>query len=42
VTPAGDGAHVTYTVDVAPDAMLDLFTGIYQKSLEALKAHVES
>jgi carbon monoxide dehydrogenase subunit G len=42
VTPAGDGSHVTYTVDVAPDSMLDLFTGIYQQSLDALKTHIES
>jgi carbon monoxide dehydrogenase subunit G len=41
VTPAGDGSHVTWAVDVEPDAMLDLFTGIYQQSLDALKAHLE-
>jgi carbon monoxide dehydrogenase subunit G len=40
VTPAGDGSHVTWAVDVEPDAMLDLFTGIYQQSLDALKAHL--
>jgi carbon monoxide dehydrogenase subunit G len=41
VTPAGSGAHVTYAVDVAPDSMADLLQGMYQQSLEALKAHVE-
>ncbi|HEX4489721.1 MAG TPA: SRPBCC family protein [Acidimicrobiia bacterium] len=41
VTPKGAGSHVTWSVDVAPDEMLDLFTGIYQQSLDALKAHVE-
>ena len=42
VTPAGGGSHVTWAVDVEPDALLGLFTGIYQQSLEALKAHIES
>jgi carbon monoxide dehydrogenase subunit G len=42
VTPVGDGAHVTWAVDVEPATMLDLFTGIYQQSLDALKAHVEA
>jgi carbon monoxide dehydrogenase subunit G len=41
VTPAGSGSHVTWAVEVAPDSMLELFQGIYQQSLEALKAHVE-
>jgi carbon monoxide dehydrogenase subunit G len=42
VTPDGAGCHVTWAVDVEPDTMLDLFTGIYQQSLDALKAHVEA
>ena len=41
VVPKGEGSHVTYTVDVEPEAMLPLFQDIYMKSLEALKAHVE-
>jgi carbon monoxide dehydrogenase subunit G len=41
VTPAGSGAHVTYTVDVEPDSMTELLQGMYQQSLEALKAHLE-
>ncbi|MDQ1467555.1 MAG: hypothetical protein QOH10_1970 [Actinomycetota bacterium] len=41
VTPAGSGSHVTWAVDVEPEAMLPLFTQIYQQSLDALKAHVE-
>jgi carbon monoxide dehydrogenase subunit G len=41
VTPAGSGAHVTYAVDVEPDSMADLLQGMYQQSLDALKAHVE-
>jgi hypothetical protein len=28
-------------VDAKPDDMADLMTGLYQQSLEALKAHVE-
>ncbi len=42
VTPAGDGSHVTWAVDVEPEAMLPLFAQIYQQSLEALKTHLES
>jgi carbon monoxide dehydrogenase subunit G len=41
VTPAGEGSHVTWAVDVEPEAMLALFTQIYQQSLDALKTHVE-
>ena len=41
VTPAGEGSHVTWAVEVEPDTMLDLFTQIYQQSLDALKAHIE-
>ena len=43
VTPTGDASsHVTWTVDVEPDSMLDLFKGIYQQSLDALKVHCEA
>jgi carbon monoxide dehydrogenase subunit G len=41
VTPAGDESHVTWAVDVEPEAMLALFTQIYQQSLDALKTHIE-
>jgi len=41
VTAAGDGSHVTWVVDAAPDEMADLMQSVYQQSLEALKAHVE-
>ena len=41
VTAAGDGSHVTWVVDAAPDEMADLMGTIYQQSLEALKAAVE-
>jgi len=41
VTAAGSGSHVTWVVDAAPDEMADLMQGVYQGSLEALKAHVE-
>jgi carbon monoxide dehydrogenase subunit G len=41
VTPDGAGCHVTWAVEVEPEAMLALFTQIYQQSLDALKVHVE-
>ena len=41
VTPTGSGSRVTWVVDAAPDEMADLMQGVYQGSLEALKAHVE-
>ncbi|HEX7459135.1 MAG TPA: SRPBCC family protein [Acidimicrobiales bacterium] len=41
VTAAGSGSRVTWVVDAAPDEMADLMQGVYQGSLEALKAHVE-
>ncbi|HEY5109797.1 MAG TPA: SRPBCC family protein [Acidimicrobiales bacterium] len=41
VTAGGSGSHVTWVVDAAPDEMADLMQGVYQGSLEALKAHVE-
>ena len=41
VTAAGAGSHVTWAVDAAPDEMADLMQGVYQSSLEAVKAHVE-
>ena len=41
VTAAGSGSHVSWVVDAAPDEMADLMQGVYQSSLEAVKAHVE-
>jgi mxaD protein len=41
VSASGDGSHVTWVVDAAPDEMADLMQSVYQQSLEALKAHVE-
>lgn len=35
------GSHVTWAVEVEPDTMVDLFKGMYEQSLGALKAHVE-
>jgi len=42
VTPQGDGSHVTWAVDVTPDEMMGAFQPIYQQSLDALKARLES
>jgi len=42
VSAAGDGSHVTWVVDAAPDEMADLMQSVYQQSLEALKARVEA
>ena len=41
VTPEGDGAHVTWAVEVRPDEMLGAFVPIYQQSLDAAKARIE-
>jgi carbon monoxide dehydrogenase subunit G len=41
VTPTGETSHVTWVVEAKPDDMADLMTGMYQQSLEALKATVE-
>jgi carbon monoxide dehydrogenase subunit G len=42
VDPEGDGAHLTYSVDVEPDDLLALFMGIYEGSVVALKQKFES
>jgi len=43
VTPVGDGSsHVTYTVDVAPEAMTDPMSSAYAGALQALKSRLES
>ncbi len=41
VTASGDGSHVTWVVDAAPEEMADLMHAVYQQSLEALKTNVE-
>jgi carbon monoxide dehydrogenase subunit G len=41
VSAAGEGSHVTWEVAATPDEMSDLMIGVYQGSLDALKAHVE-
>ena len=42
VTPTGDSsAHVTYSVDVKPDTMVDVMSNAYKGALQALKARVE-
>jgi carbon monoxide dehydrogenase subunit G len=38
---ADGGSHVTWDVSVAPDEMAELFGGIYQGALDALKGHIE-
>jgi len=40
VVPDGSASHVTWDVEVEPDEMTDMMKGIYQQSLEALKAHL--
>jgi carbon monoxide dehydrogenase subunit G len=42
VDPAGAGSHVTYTVEVRPDQMLDLLVQTYGQALAALKQRAES
>ena len=41
VSAAGEGSRVTWEVAATPDEMSDLMVGVYQGSLDALKAHVE-
>jgi carbon monoxide dehydrogenase subunit G len=42
VDPEGDGSHVTWTVDVAPDELLAIFLPIYEGSIGEIKKKVES
>ena len=43
VTPTGDASsHVTYTVEVRPDAMVEPMSNAYAGALKALKSRVES
>ncbi|HEY6624697.1 MAG TPA: SRPBCC family protein [Acidimicrobiales bacterium] len=41
VTADGDGSRVTWDVDARPDEMSGVMQGIYQQTLEALKAKLE-
>jgi mxaD protein len=41
VTPDGDGSKVTWDVEAQPDEMTDLMQGIYQQTLDALKAKLD-
>ena len=41
VHPADGGSHVTWDVTATPDDMAGLMQGIYQGSLDALKAEAE-
>jgi uncharacterized membrane protein len=42
LNPFEGGTEVIWDVEVRPDAMMDVLTGVYQKALEALRAHLES
>ena len=41
VTPNGGGSKVTWDVEARPDEMTDLMQGIYQQTLDALKAKLD-
>jgi carbon monoxide dehydrogenase subunit G len=42
VDPEGAGTHLTWEVDVEPDDLLPLFSGVYEGSVVALKQKFES
>jgi carbon monoxide dehydrogenase subunit G len=42
VTPDDGATHVTWDVEIRPDELLGAFVPIYQQSLDALKARLES
>lgn len=42
VDAEGSGTHLTYEVDVEPDELLPLFSGVYEQSVIALKENFES
>ncbi len=42
VEPEGDGAHVTWAVDVVPDDLLGLFLPVYEASVVELKKKIEA
>jgi mxaD protein len=41
VHPDGDGSRITWDVSATPDEMAGMMQGIYQSSLEAVKAKLE-
>ncbi len=41
VNPNGDGSTVTWDVEARPDEMTGVMQGIYQQTLDALKAQLE-
>jgi carbon monoxide dehydrogenase subunit G len=41
VDPEGEGAHLTWTVDVVPDELLPLFQGVYESSVVEIKKRLE-
>jgi carbon monoxide dehydrogenase subunit G len=42
VSPEGNGSHVTWAVEVAPDDLLGIFLPIYEGSIGEIKKKVES
>jgi carbon monoxide dehydrogenase subunit G len=42
VHPEGDGVRITWDVSASPDEMAGMMQGIYQSSLEAVKAKLEA
>ncbi|MDQ1379412.1 MAG: hypothetical protein QOG65_315 [Actinomycetota bacterium] len=42
VDPEGNGSHVTWTVEVAPDELLGLFVPVYEGSVVELKKQLEN
>jgi carbon monoxide dehydrogenase subunit G len=42
VEPEGNGSHVTWSVEVAPDDLLPIFLPIYESSVVELKKKIES
>ena len=42
VDAEGGGTHLTWAVEVEPDELLPIFSGIYEQSVVALKKQLES
>jgi carbon monoxide dehydrogenase subunit G len=40
--PEGDGTHLTWSVEVAPDELLGLFLPVYEASVTEVKKQLES
>lgn len=41
VEPDGDGSRFTWAYEVRPDALAEVFGGVYQGSAQAVKEHLE-